>query len=386
MLNSLSRGFAAALVAGVFGGGARTLAQDGPAASQPGGGDVGPTLVTLKLAAPEPGAVFNALMGQAKLEFDGPTKVLMGQDHNHLPDVDIEGKPFWEALSALSETSPYVFHGFNSEGAVSLSEVPAGVARPPAVVSGPFMVTISRIDVNLRKSVEFLGRSAMNAGTNNYAAPPCLIYLYVNAEPRVKPVAWFVDSIDKCETDNGKELEPMHFGSGPVATGQVNSMGDTQLRFNTAPEGARSIATLRMSTRFIVERERKTLVVENILNRGKATYEIGGFHVEFQGLNHMAGEQYTYTITVRREGQDARTWQRFQTLLGRFGPKFVDSEGHPLQGMGGSGRYSQDELSNSNTLRGSAGQPGESVKMVWDFPTRVEEVSVPVEFKNVTLP
>jgi hypothetical protein len=386
MLRLVFRGCAVALVAIVFGSAGWAFAQDGPAASQPALEDVGPTLVTLKLASPEPGAVFNALMGQAKLEVDGPTKLLLDQDHNHLPDVDIERKPFWEALSALSETSPYVFHGINSDGTVSLSQVPMGVSRPPSLVSGPFMVTISRIDVNLRKSVEFVGRAAMNAGNNSYAAPPCLIYMYVNAEPRVKPVVWFVDSIDKCETDNGKELEPMHFGMGPVASGQVNSLNDIQLRFNTAPEGARSIATLRMSTRFIVERERKTLMVENILNKGKATYEVGGFHVEFQGLNHTAGEQYAYTITVRREGQDARTWQRFQALLGRFGPKFVDSNGHPLQGMGGSGRYSPDELSNSNSMRGSAGEAGGPVKMVWDFPARVEEVSVPVEFRNVALP
>jgi len=375
-----------AVVVVVFGGGGWALGQDPAAASQPALEDVGPTLVTLKLSAPEPGAVFNALMGQLKLEVDGPTKLLLDQDHNHLPDVDIEGKPFWEALAALSETSPYVFHGINSDGTVSLSQVPAGVSRPPAVVSGPFMVTISRIDVNLRKSVEFVGRSALNAGNNNYAAPPCLIYMYVNAEPRVKPVVWFVDSIDKCETDNGKELEPMHFGMGPVASGQVNTLNDIQLRFNTSPEGATSIATLRMSSRFILEREHKTLVVENVLNKGTTTYEIGGFHVQFQGLNHTAGEQYAYTVTVRREGQDARAWQRFQALLGRYGPKFIDSDGHPLQGMGGSGRYSQDELSNSNTLRGSAVEGGGPVKMVWDFPARVEEVSVPVEFKNVTLP
>jgi len=376
----------AVVLAVAFGGGGSALGQNGTAATQPVTEDVGPTLVTLKFASPEPGRVFNALVEQAKLEFDGPTKLMLGQDHNHFPDVEIAGAPFWQAMLTLSETSPYVFHGFNSDGTVSLSEVPAGVARPPAAVSGPFMVTISRIDVNLRKSIDFVGRAALNAGNNNYAAPPCLIYMYVSAEPRVKPVCWFLDSVDKCETDNGKELEPMHMGSGPVVSGQVNSFGDTQLRFNTAPAGAGSIAVLRMSTRFVLEREHQKLVVDDILNKKDGTYLVGGFHVEFQGLNHMAGDQYAYSMTVRREGHDMREWQRFQAVLGRYSPRFLDSQGRPLGGVGGGGRYSPDELTTSSTLRRNGGDGGEPAKMVWEFPARVEEVPVPLEFRNVTLP
>src|SRR5690349_15752387 len=56
MLRSSFCGFMAVVVV-VFGGGGWALGQDPAAASQPALEDVGPTLVTLKLATPEPGAV-----------------------------------------------------------------------------------------------------------------------------------------------------------------------------------------------------------------------------------------------------------------------------------------------------------------------------------------
>jgi hypothetical protein len=347
--------------------------------------DVPPTLVTLNFRAPDPEKVFGSLAEQAHLSFDGPTKLLLGQDQNRMADVDIKQMPFWQALATLSENSPYVFKGFGPESALMLSDVPAGVTRPPAAVAGPFMVTINHISTNLVKTIDFLGRPAMNAGNNRMSAPPCGIFLFASAEPRLKPIRWYVDSVE-CVTDTGKKLDPLKFGGEAVASGSVNSTyGDTQLRFDTLVEGATSIARLRLDARFVLERKRFTLEITKLLEQKETTYRIQDFRVVSHGMSPVGGSQYTYAITVYRDNHDPAAWQRFESSMAGS-PEVTDSKNRRMMMMGGSGSYNGSERRSSYTFNRNPGEGGEPAKLTWSFPSETTEVIVPLEFRNVPLP
>ena len=344
---------------------------------------VSSSLVTLNFNAPDPSTVFGALVGQAHLSLDGPSKLMLDQDSNHLPDVDLNQISFWQALVTLSEHSPYVFKGFGPDSAVILAEIPAGVTRPPAAVAGPFMVTINHIETNLIKSVDFVGRGTPFPG-NRYNAPPCSVSLYASAEPRLKVLRWFVDSVD-CETDTGKKLETMPFGGLTVASGMVNS-GETQVRFDTQVQGATSISRMRLSARFVVVEKRYNLEILKPLEKKEATFQLQGFRVVFHGITRMGSTQYSCALTVNRDDHDPAAWQNLESSLSGF-PVITDAQNRRLMMSGGSRSYNGTEMRTNFTFnRTQSGAAGEPAKLSWSFPSETTEVVVPLEFRNVPLP
>lgn len=134
-------------------------------------------------------------------------------------------------------------------------------------------------------------------------------------EPRVKPLSWSVDSVDECIADTGDALTPDRRGMGALVTGRLNTRNDTQLILRGPIEKAKQIAKLRMTATFLLEQQRESLDVPNVLTVHNATYQLGGFRVVIKDVNKMVEGRYAYELTVFRDGKSPKEWNHMHSLM-----------------------------------------------------------------------
>jgi len=90
-------------------------------------------------------------------------------------------------------------------------------------------------------------------------------------------------------------------------------------------------------------------------------------------------------------GKSQAEWELFKALLDHHPVRLQDAKGTALGFSGGGASYGPDEVRITNNVRceplgGGGKAAGEPVTLVWEFPSEVEQVSVPLEFRDVPLP
>jgi hypothetical protein len=294
-------------------------------------------------------------------------------------------------LGLCSKTG-LAFHSINKDGQLVLQAASPEVPSAPAAAAGPFLVSLNRVEVNISRGRDFAGLKPMNARNNDFQTPPCQLYLFAWGEPRLKPVRWFVDAVEECVTDNGVELAPRNRPPGAtVAGGRVNTANETQLTLLGNVEGAKRIERLKVKARFVLQRETQKLELDNVLAVRNSPHIVMGFAVEIVHVNKVVEGQYAYELVAKRGGKSQAEWELFKSMLDVSPVRLLDADGKALGFSGGGSSYGRDEVRITNTLRceargGGGKAPGEPVKLVWEFPSEVEQVSVPLEFRDVPLP
>ena len=349
----------------------------------------GPALVTIRKTGARPKELLDELAKQAGVEFAAGTENLLEGITRQAVDVDLERVPMWQALLDVSGRCGLAFHAVDDKKKIQLQTAGAAPAAP-AAVAGPFLVTVHRIEMNLSKARDFAGRRPLNANNNAFQNPPCRLYLFAWAEPRVEPLQWFVDSIDECVTDTDKTVD-----AGPArgpfgrSSGPVNSMNETHLTLNLPADAGTAIKRLKMTGRFVTRKATQTLEIPDVLTVRNAEYMVGGFRVVIVHVNKVVDGQYAYEIVAHRDGKPQADWDVFRSLFDRHGCRLIDDQGTPLSSRGGGGSYGPDEVRITRTLACDARdgkKAGEPAKLVWEFPTEVQQVRVALEFRDIPLP
>jgi hypothetical protein len=282
----------------------------------------------------------------------------------------------------------------NDAGQIVLQPGSPDTPAAPAAAAGAFLVTVNRVEVNLSRGRDFAGQKPMNARNNDFQNPPCRLYLFAWGEPRLKPIRWSIDSVEECVTDNGKSLAARGgFGpvGGSVASGRVNDRNETHVALSGDVEGAKRIQRLKLNARFVLRRATQTLEVPDILTVRNSKHLLGGFPIEIVHVNKIVDGQYGYEIVARRGSRTQADWELFKSLMDQSPCRLLDAGGKALGFRGGGGSYGPDEVRLTNTLAteplgGGGKAAGEPVKLVWEFPSEVEQVPVALEFHDVPLP
>jgi len=351
----------------------------------------GPSRVTFRKSAAAPAEVLAAITQQTKVAFAPGTDNLLADAKPF--DADFTAAPLWQAVLEVSSKTGLTFHSLNKDGQVVLQPATTDIPTAPAAAAGPFLVTLSRVEVNISRGRDFAGQKPMNARNNDFQSPPCQLYLFAWGEPRLKPIRWFVDSIEECVTDNGAKLEPRRgWGEGGSVTGgRVNGLGETQLTLLGNLEGAKRIERLRVRARFVLQRQTQKLELGDVLTLRNSRQLVGGFPVEIVQVNKVVDGQYAYELLAKRGGKSQAEWELFKALLDHHPVRLQDAKGTALGFSGGGASYGPDEVRITNNVRceplgGGGKAAGEPVTLVWEFPSEVEQVSVPLEFRDVPLP
>ena len=349
----------------------------------------GPSLVTLRKTAATPKEVFAEIANQTGVEFAPGTDNLVQGVSAQSIDVDFDHVPLWQALLDVSRTCGLSFHSIDEKKKVALEAVNDALSAPPAATAGPFLVTLNHIEINFSKGRAFAGRRPNNVENNRFQKPACRMYLYAWGEPRLQPLLWFIDSVDECVTEGGNPGGAAPGGRMSRASGQVNSPNETQFSLDLPRDAGGSIKRLKMTGRFVLGKGTQTLEIPNILSVRDANYVLGGFRLKVVQVNKVVDGQYAYEMVAYRDGKPQADWDAFRMLVDRRGCRLVDAEGTALNFRGGGGSYGPDEfrITQSLTCEARGGKiAGEPVKLVWEFPTEVQQVRVSLEFCDIPLP
>jgi hypothetical protein len=352
----------------------------------------GPTLVTLQLNEASTQQAFAALAEQSRVSLAPGAETLL--DTKQRIDVDFNRTPMWEALLKLCAQSGVAFNSIDSDGRIVLELLPSNgnVAAPPAATAGQFLVTIHHIETNVSKSVAFAGKRPLNARQNQFNNPPCRLFFFAWGEPRLKPIRWFIDSVDECVTDTGHDMRnPTALAPFRRATsGGVNDPNETMFTLAAPDEKAKRIARLAITARFALEKRMQKLEIPNPVGIKDATHRIGdGFRLVIKDVNKVTDGRYAYNLAIYRDNRSQADWDLMQSLLNRYRCRLLDAQGNELQMTGGGGGSGPNELTQNNTVTtdGRNGvATGEPAKLVWEFPEEVEQVIVRLVFRDVPLP
>ena len=348
----------------------------------------GPSLVTMKRAAAPLGDVLDVLAKQGGIEF--------GADfpHGERPpiDVDFQRAPLWQALLDVCGKSGLAFRSIEGNR-VLLDSVAQGTVATPAAASGPFLVTVARVELNISKAVNFGGLKPMNIRTNAAAAPPCRLYLFAWSEPRLRTVRWSVDGVDaiaECVTDTGERLRAIAGMRVAGASGRVNSRSETQLILTAPEKPATKIARMKLIARFIIQGGVEQLELDNPLAVKNHAADVAGMSVLIRSVNKMTDDQYSYEVVIRRGSRNPAEWPVLSGMLMQYPCKLLDAEGNTLSPRGGSSSSAPNEVTQTMTVSragfGAGPKAGEPVKLVWELPSDLEQRVVPLEFRDIPLP
>ena len=353
----------------------------------------GPTLVTMKRAAAPLADVLDGLAKQGSIEFGSDVNSLVADSAQEAIDVDFQRTPLWQALLDVCGRSGLAFRSIEGNR-VLLDRIEKGSVPTPTAASGPFLVTIARVEVNVSKAVNFGGPKPMNLRTNAAAAPPCRLYLFAWSEPRLRTVRWSVDGADaiaECVTDTGESLNAiagMRFVGG---AGRVNSRSETQLILSAPEKPAARIARLKLNARFVIQGGVEQLELDNPLALKDHAAEVAGLSVLIKGVNKVTEDQYSYELVIRRGGRSPADWQLIMGMLMQYPCKLVDAQGNALSQRSMSTNSAGDGITQTTTVSragfGAAGlKIGEPVKLLWELPSDLEQRVVPLEFRDIPLP
>jgi hypothetical protein len=353
----------------------------------------GPTLVTIKQPAAPLADVLDGLAKQGSIEFGSDVNSLLANSPRDTIDVDFQRTPLWQALLDVCGRSGLAFRSIEGNR-VLLDRVEKGTVPAPAAASGPFLVTIARVEVNVSKAVNFGGPKPMNLRTNAATAPPCRLYLFAWSEPRLRTVRWSVDGADaiaECVTDTGESLNAiagMRFVGG---AGRVNSRSETQLILSAPEKPAARIARLRLNARFVIQGGVEQLELDNPLGLKDHAAEVAGLSVLIKSVNKVTEDQYSYELVIRRGDRTAGDWQLLSGMLMQYPCKLVDAQGNALTQRGGSTSSTPDGVTQTMTVSrapfgAAAAKVGEPVKLLWELPSDLEQRVVPLEFRDIPLP
>ncbi len=292
-------------------------------------------------------------------------------------------EPMWDAILRLARDAGMTIESVSATEGVSL--VPAEASLVNVVASGPFLLGINRVEMTIRRARDLPGARPLNAQNNDWAAPPCRLYLFAHAEPRLSTPSWMIESVS-VTTDDGKQLTPLSNGT----TGPVNGKYETQVSLRGDIAASKALRTIEIKGRMLRQTAVERIELGDLFNIKGHTRPIGEGRATVDQFIKLADSQYEYKVSLHRGGMSPADWRSLQALMQRTSVQVLDADGKHLTSMGGSSSYSAEEWwSQTRISRGFGAQggnaPGEPVKLIWEVPKEFEALPVSFEFTNVPM-
>jgi len=301
-----------------------------------------------------------------------------GEATNPALDLEIEDKPFYEALDIVAEKAGVGITPYTNDGTIGLVAGPAepqpgmpARARPMIVYSGPFRIEFKQLSI-IR---DF-----------NAAAGTASAQFEVMWEPRLRPMLLAVKNEElKIVDDQGKDVAPQ----------VMREASETALRAgNCAAEMNLALAA--------PERAAKTLASMKV--KGVVTVPSGMKAFRFPNLAapNVVQKQGDISVTLESTEVDEQTWKvSLAVAYPEGGPAFESyrqglfnnrlwlqkPDGSRFEQNGGynSGGSSEGKISFEYMFVDAPGKPADH-GLVYETPAKVVPIPLEFEFKGVPLP
>jgi len=380
-------------------------AQTAPAASPVlAPAKIAPTTVTLKLEEALVEDVFSQITEQTGIKFSTQPGNLFEQDQFQVPKaVNVDKKDFWPALQEICDTfnvypQLYNYYGPGRGDArritLAMGNNPWG--KHPVCASGLFMITANSVS---RSTYIQLGNpnQPKNPGSTN-------IQFTVFADPKLR-LAGSNNQIklEEAKDENGLSLLPPNLGNNVYYGGY----GETPrgFTFSTSvnlvmPENAGTrIATLKGTMQVPVITKQEKWEVADVLNVKDVSKKFGNSTYTLKKITPQGkdGNNPYYTVEVAVSTTNM-TDGRFDSsnMIGDINRiQLLDADGKLYVSNGWGGGGSNGMVTRSITFMpaerfngngGDVANTGAPVKLVWEIPTEIKELTVPVSFSDLPLP
>lgn len=373
----------------------------------------GPTFVTLHLKDADPALAFDELARQAGAKLQTQPPALLQRPDMPRITISAERQPFWDVMRQLCAACK-VRPDRSGGGTLTLAADDGSWARRPAVTSGPFLVTAAEMYVT--RGVRFGAEPAAApenppAGNAPAPAPPDALerlrarhlaggndvphdhaQLQVEAlfEPKLHSMAWTVGNVVEATDDAGKSLvltrgaEPRRRSVyGGSRSGEWEGIVWLDVPARDRPDAR--LARVKFLSRFSVQTGVERIEVPDVLSAKDVERVIGPARLVVRGVTKRGDRHYELSVASYPVG-DVQAWRAVQVGHFRRGPRLLDANGRELMSGGGSSSMSEKEYTSQMRFTPQANGAGEPVKLVWEVPTGVNVITVPVEFENLPLP
>ncbi len=362
-----------------------------------------PTRVTLRHRAARPKDVVEDLARQAGV----PIRVFgagdgWGAAGLHPVTIDADQRPFLEVFrdvcrQAALEPASYA----RDTRTIWLNPRQAMLERrgrsaerdvwidSPAVVSGPLMFAATEVHTS----------STLHLGPNAPQPPRgTWVHFNVMADPNIDVRgASGTLLLDEAVDEQGNSLLPavarrrVEQPLNPISQGAVAWKATAQIELSAA-RGSKRIARLRGSTRIQVVTKTQTLDVPDVLYAQDTEHkQLPGVRCRIATVQARDHRYYAIEFVVHRDDVEQKPWGQLHTLLStERGIELLDGAGNPLRQISreaGKGSWLNELRYTFHFTRVYEDNQvvGEPARLIWEVPTQVNEVAVPVEFTDIPL-
>ena len=340
--------------------------------------NLGPSIVTLQGKGIRLTEAIKALQSQSGNLINDLREANGSEATNPALDLEIEGKPFYEALDIVAEKAGVAVTPYTNDGTLGLIAGPGeprpgmpAMAKPPVVYSGPFRVEFKQISI---------------VRDFNAAAGTASAQFVVLWEPRLRPMLLAMKNDElKIVDDQGKDVAPQVMDeAGETALRAGNCAAEINLALAAPERAAKSLASVKV--------------------KGAVTVPAGMRAFRFPNLAaaNVVQKQGDLTVTLESTEVDEQTWKvALAVSYPEGGPAFESyrqglfNNRLWLQKPDGS-RFEQNGGFNSSNSPGgkvsfeymfvdAPGKPADH-GLVYETPAKVVPIPLEFEFKGIALP
>lgn len=361
-----------------------TAQQTQPAAPPPA------TPITLNLTDVAPDAAIAQLVKQTSYPIAPLSDAQWQQTVLARVSIKCENAPFWQAFRDICNQGGVGLYT-GGYGDRRLQLVPARqfssytLLKCPACYSGAFVFLLHTITRN----------NAVDLSAPQNVSRRMQIQLAGLAEPKIKLVqGTYSPEIDEATDDKGKSLLMPSTPANPR-----NSMAPARglmwqmsLPLQASAESEK-IARLRGRAHVLVQTKSESFEIPNVAKTTNVTKSAAGYTILFKQLTKLDG-RYQADVTISRENLDPRqAWQ----IINTFSVKLIDaasgqecpfSGAQPVQRPPTTRPTNQVDLKLMFHAREPRRGEAEAVpsKLVWEFITGTQEITIPFDFRDILLP
>jgi len=337
----------------------------------------GPSLISIHMKGASPREAFAAVARQCYAKLPTSPQDLFHQQWPSF-NIDIDRKPFWEAIGALSAQTG-VHLGTSDEGFALMRD--DNLRSGQRFVSGAFLVVANEVNHERRIAV---------ADGSSYANFGVKIFIY--AEPKLRVLA--ADELELVEAaDNrGTSLLPdagfslVRFMDKPTAIDFSRHTWRCTINLKYPDRPGSAIAHVRGSTSFVVQGGSLRVDLRGLASLRQKPQKTGGLTILIKELKQNGGA-YELKMSVRHDLLDSR-WSDMNTAID--GLKITDAAGHVYSKRESSWLLTPLGIDITTTLAPPAPLPdtpvGEPFELSWEIPMAGKQVRVPFEFSNLPIP
>lgn len=296
--------------------------------------------------------------------------------------LSVKEVPFWEAFRQIC-ISAGLAPSIGSSDVLSVHPATKGqnVMKCPGLIHGPFIVLAS--GVQRRESVS--GTSAKKA-----AMAPLSVKLSGLVEPKLAVVSFssrpgVLEAVD----ENGRSLlarDPSGAGDmKPAANGRCNSF-EAVVDLDDPAGAGHKIARLKGTLRVLVETRRETFEIPATAGSKDQAADTPAGRIVLEELKEDSG--YYRAKIALPAGKLSMASSEVEYAVIRL----VDAQGRDCAYSGSPGQRlfrsaNRMEIMFSRRSAPTGHRPaGAAVKLVWEYPAAMQEITVPFEFAELAIP